>query len=182
MKQGIFVSRASGSGRILTPAVERRVNLLNRDLSSKYLSYEVLLLVFFCQSIGGCYTAHRDDIVPTPYVNTLVTPDLSLPNAIARSLRMVDITVNVLDRVTCFSIVPHNRMRLELSKLGEKETLKAIEPVRNKMNFTMRLEQGEKYRFVLKGLDKQMLDKVVIADGRDIRLDFNALCRQESAL
>ena len=139
-----------------------------------------MLLGFFCQSIGGCYTAHRDDIVPTPYVNTPVTPDLSLPNAIARSLKMVDITVNVLDRVNCFSIVPHNRLRLELSKHGEKEILKTIEPIRNKMTFNMRLEQGEKYRFVLKGLDDQMVEKVVITDGRDIRIDLNTLCRQES--
>jgi hypothetical protein len=145
------------------------------------LSPELFLLVFCFQAIGGCYTAHRDDIAPTPYLNTPVTPDLSLPNAIARSLKMVDITVNVLDQATCFSVVPHNRIRLEFAKVGDREILKTIEPIRNKMSFTMRLEQGEKYRFVLKGLDGQMLDKVVIADGRDIKIDFYTLCRKEAA-
>jgi hypothetical protein len=66
-------------------------------------------------------------------------------------------------------------------KVGDREILKTIEPIRNKMSFTMRLEQGEKYRCVLKGLDGQMLDKVVIADGRDIKIDFYTLCRKESA-
>lgn len=162
----------------MTRVAERAANPLNRDSSAKFMSPALMLLGVFCQSFGGCYTAHKDDIVPTPYVNTPVTPDLSLPNAIARSLKMLDITVNVLDRANCFSIVPHNRLRLELSKVGEKEILKTIEPIRNKMNFTMRLEQGEKYRFVLKGLDDQLQDKVVTADGSDIRIDFNTPCRK----
>lgn len=180
LRQEIFVSKESGLDKMRTLDVEKMVKSLNNQSQQRFCSTGIFYLGLLYQAIAGCYTAHEDDIAPTPYVTTPVTPDLSLANAVARSLKISDISVTIVDPVSCFSIVPYNRVRLEFSKQGETQILKTIDPIRSSIKFEMRLEQGGKYRFVLKGLDGQVSEKVIIASDKEISAEFHSFCRNQT--
>jgi hypothetical protein len=178
MKHETSVKIANGSVKIMTSDVKSRVERFTKPFISRLLLIGILLPGFFSQFIAGCYWAHRDDVVPTPYLTTPVTPNLGLANVIARSVKLVDITIEIIEPAACFGMIPYNRTRLEFSKFGDGEILKTIEPIRKRMNFNMRLEQGEKYRFSLRSMGDEKLDRVVVADSNDIRIELNSLCRK----
>ena len=66
---------------------------------------------------AGCTWDHKDDILPTPVVNTPVTPNPLFLNTVARAVKKVEISVEISDPPDCLNTYPVNRVRFQLVEL-----------------------------------------------------------------
>ncbi|HYX37562.1 MAG TPA: hypothetical protein VE954_31045 [Oligoflexus sp.] len=131
---------------------------------------------------SGCFTRHKDDVLPVPVVSTPFTPSgsVGIVNEVARSIKRVEVRVRVTDPTSCTVGFPHNQMRFELIHMTQPKILvKLVEPVKRNFAFIERLEDGQTYegRIIYLPQERVLAKKTFFASQSDMDLELSLPCR-----
>lgn len=131
--------------------------------------------------LPGCFMAHQDDVLPTPVVNTPVTPNPALINTVSRALHKVHLTIELAEGGSCLLGYSMRQMTFQLIR-HEKPVgtlIKTVSPVKQRFSFITRLQDHGKHeaRLIL-DRDGRVLDqKSFRADQQDRIIPLTVPCR-----
>lgn len=133
--------------------------------------------------MSSCAFQDKDDILPVPVVSTpyLQSGTVGIVNEVARSVKRVELNVEIIENMNCISSYSHSQLRFELGLPGgpSSSLIKVVEPVKRTMQFIERLEDNRKYvaRLVFTSNEQVLTAQTFHASQNDSRILFKLPCR-----